>query len=361
VRKGSRAAIAVVVAILLLLPFAGIAGVTIWDRENSLQAPTLETVPVRSVSADSTDPVDIALTWDAIPPVFAPSWSGTVTALKAQTVWKSADLVVQVDRVWRIAFASDAPFTRLLSIGDTGQDVASLRVLLTALKLPSEPSGALGYSSMRGVQALATRLGVPGRVTSFDPSWVIFLPRPTIDASQSLLQLGGPAPSQGEPIVPTGKELSGGTLVAPGQFGSLADDTAPLPDAPAVNASSLAPAHAATGSRLMLGTARLALESDGIRLSAAGLSPIVGTLTPGAAYVDAELVVPVQQGDFLVPAASIVADPSGATCVITDKVTLKPIRVTVVNNTDDSVEVAGRLSTAYRLVVDIPAARRSCG
>lgn len=360
-RRGSRTAIAVVVAILLLVPFAGIVGLTLWDRENSLQAPVVETVPVRAVSSDSSDPVDVALTWDAIPPVFAPPWSGTVTAINGQTAWKSGELVVQVDRVWRIAFASNAPFTRPLSVGDTGPDVASLQALLTSLKLPSGTAGALGQATLRGVQALAARLGVPGTVTSFDPSWVIFLPRPTIDARQSVLQLGGLAPSQGSAIVPTGQELASGTLVGPGQFGSLADNTAPPTDAAAVNLSSLVPVHASTGSRLVLGETRVGLDSDGRNLSSAGLSAIATTLNLGAAYIDAELVTPARRGDFLVPAASIVSDLSGATCVVTDKVGGKPIAVTIIDNSDDSVEVAGQLSTADRLVVEVPTARRSCG
>lgn len=361
-RRGKRAAITVFIAIILLLPFVGIAALTLWDRENSLQPPTIETVPVRSASSDSSDPVDIALIWSAIPPVFAPSWSGTVTALpEPASSWKSGDRVVQVDGVWRIAFASEAPFTRPLGIGDTGSDVASLGALLSSLNLPSESTDELGWTTLRSVQALAAQLGVTDTVYSFDPSWVIFLPRATIDASQSVLQLGGPAPSQGAPIVPAGKELSGATLVATGQFGSLASNTAPPTTTPTVDPSLLVAVTTTAASRLMFGDKQLGVESDGTHLDAEGLRVISGTAAPGAAYVDAQLITAAQPGAFLIPAASIVVDASGASCVFTNKADKPPVAVTIVTNRDDSVEVVGQLSATYRLLVDVPAVKRSCG
>lgn len=360
-KRFSRTAVAVVVTLLLVLPFAGILGLTVWDRQNSLYPSTIETVPVRSATSASSDPVDIALGFTTIPPVFAPAWSGTVTAVPGQASWVSGELVVQVDRVWRIAFASDAPFTRPLGVGDTGSDVTALRALLTSLNLPSESTGALGRASLRGIRALASQLGVVGTVAAFDPSWVVFMPRSTIEASQSILQLGGPAPGQGTPIIPAGKQLTSGILVAFGQFGNLEPNTAPPAGAQAVNTSSLVPESAPAGSRLILGDQMLELDGDRVRLSDAGVSAIAGAVVPGAIYLNARLETPAQLGAFVVPAASIVFDPSGASCVFRDQPGEPPIAVTIVDNVDDAVEVLGDLSTSYRLLVDLPAARRSCG
>jgi hypothetical protein len=353
-------AIAIATTVLVGLPIAGIVLVTAWDSTNSLTPDVQLTAPVVDAGVDFVEPVDLALTWSPVPAVFAPQWSGIVTAVppRAPEIWSSGDLIVEIDRVGRIAYASSAPFTRALQSGDRGADVADLNALLRSRSYPADAGDRFTAATLRGVRLLATELGASPSATSFDPSWLVFLPRPTMTVSGAALQLGATAPTPGSELIAAGVELSGAALMRPGLFGELQSNQAPPQDSRAINIDDASRVVAPEGAQLTLDGLPLALAGDAASVDAEGLVALSLKVTSGAAFVAAKLATESDQPMYRIPAAAIFADGS-ALCVIAvpDK---HPVEVKVISSDGPATTVVGELNAGEQVLVAPPSDARSC-
>ena len=191
-------------------------------------APVLTKATARQVTG--SQPVTLTPTWDQGKDLYAPPWSGMVTAVYASAgnPLKSGDKVAAIDAVDRIAYATKTPFYRTIASGATGADVESLNDMLVALgymdALPSDPTLAT-YTTSLGVRGLAKALGVPTATTTFDPAWVVWLPASPFTPASLDLVPGQPAPSPGSTFAAGQSTLTSATLAAANQ-GTLAIDPA---------------------------------------------------------------------------------------------------------------------------------------
>ena len=155
------------------------------------------------------------------PEVAAGPANGTVTAVGVAPGDPLVDgaILFQVDGVDRIGFASSIPFYRPISPGTRGPDVTELHRLLVLKGLVEDPPDDPGTATFATGQAIAgfsESLGA-GRTTTFDPSWVVFLPAPDLVAASVSLKVGQPAPSQGAVIITTPGTVTSARLASGNQ------------------------------------------------------------------------------------------------------------------------------------------------
>lgn len=183
-------------------------------------APVLTKATARQVSG--AQPVTITPTWDQGKDLYAPPWSGMVTAIyaAASKPLASGDRVAAIDAIDRIAYATKTPFYRAITSGDTGPDVEALNQMLLGLgyidALPSEPTRAT-YATSIGIQDMAKALGVPTTTTTFDPAWVVWLPASPFPVASLNLVVGQQAPALGATIASGQSTLASATLAAANQ------------------------------------------------------------------------------------------------------------------------------------------------
>jgi peptidoglycan hydrolase-like protein with peptidoglycan-binding domain len=140
------------------------------------------------------------------PVLVAPEWAGVVTSVEISQgdVLTTGDAVLTVDRVTRLAMASDMPFHRELAVGSRGGDVEALERLLVTLGLfGEEPDGMFTRSTAAAVTALEAMAGAPRPTGVFSPSLLIWLPSEPLVVSEVLVAVGSPAPGAGSVIAST--------------------------------------------------------------------------------------------------------------------------------------------------------------
>ena len=183
-------------------------------------APVLAKATGRQVTG--SQPVSLTPTWDQGKDLYAPPWTGMVTAVDAAAgkPLKSGDTVAAINAVRRIAYATKTPFYRTIASGDTGPDVESLNEMLLGLgymdALPSDPTRAT-YATSIGIRDMAKALGVPTATTTFDPAWVVWLPSSPFTPATLELVAGEQAPSPGSAIAAGQSTLTSATLAAANQ------------------------------------------------------------------------------------------------------------------------------------------------
>ena len=155
------------------------------------------------------------------PEVAAAPARGTITAVgvaPGDTLTDGA-ILFQVDGVDRIGFASSVPFYRPISPGTEGSDVAELHRLLVLKGLveeqPDDP-GTATFASGQAIADFAESLGA-GRTTTFDPSWVVFLPSADLVVESVNLKVGQLAPAQGAVIITTPGTVTAARLASGNQ------------------------------------------------------------------------------------------------------------------------------------------------
>lgn len=214
--------LAILAAIVLLPLFAagGLAlrsdelGVTERSAGPLLSSPTPRTI---------TDERQVRIVATALPgpEVAAGPARGTITAVGVAPDDTLVDGVVlfQVDGIDRIGFASSLPFYRPLASGAVGADVAELHRMLLVFGFldvePANPSQA-NFTTGQAIAAFAESIGAE-RTTTFDPSWVVFLPEAGLIAESVNLKVGLQAPPQGAVIVTTPGRVTSARLVSGNQ------------------------------------------------------------------------------------------------------------------------------------------------
>lgn len=172
------------------------------DDEATIEAILFE-VSVESVEQEI--PVNLEASWRDGRGLVAPLWDGrliTDVYIAPGSTVDSGDPIVAVDGVTRLAIHSDAPFFRALHEGDRGNDVVGLRTVLSALDLgPLGDSGTFDAELLRAVRSLAEMIGVSNsRILAFDPTWFVWLPSPSFDVAEVLVEIGLPPPGAGSRI-----------------------------------------------------------------------------------------------------------------------------------------------------------------
>lgn len=331
-----------------------------------------ELFPAKSVwvhpdpgAGDIDRPVGIQLHWSEPAEVFAPSWLGLVQKVHTQAgaTIESGQVVVKVDGIDRIAFASTLPFARSLSLGNEGTDVRSLNSLLQLRGLPFSDSDRFTWDTRLGVRALAEELGVPSTVdrNQFDPAWVVYLPSPEFVVSTVTLQVGTPAPAAGTAIVTSTRTLSFATLVALGDIPPSAEEST-------VSETPLATQSAAEEETLVVGTAELPLDADRDRIAADVVSQLQGLVQPLAPFTRGVLRQTVPPDHYRIPVSAIISEKNGLMCVLkaleTDEegsvLRHEAVDITVVSSSGGVAWVTGDVNALDLIDAGPPAGDRAC-
>ncbi len=304
-------------------------------------------VPVGEVETDISRLVVASGTVGDAPPLVAPAWGGLVeqVAIAEGSVLRSGDPVVVIDGLTRLAAHTPRPFRRPLGAADRGQDVADLNVWLAGEGYEASEGDRFGSATRRGIRALREAIGLDTEVDSFDPVWLVYLPRPEVTIRSVALQVGVPAPSAGASIAELEAQIAEVALLVPATTASQAAAPAPTTTAPGAPTTTT-PAGAATATTPSAGPAPegtsglngsggpigtpLTAAAEGAVLEHAGtvLGPVgpdgtmpdetlfgVLPLLGAQASVPLRLVEPEPQGVRAVPAAAIFTGPTGRTCV----------------------------------------------
>lgn len=276
-------------------------GLLVWlrtqtnDQLSGLEPePTPVVAPVEVREISDAKGVTVIPVWGEVPVMVAPTWSGTVSAVRVASgdVVVSGDRVVRVDGVDRVAIATAEPFWRHLRRSDSGLDVSALEEwLTTAGYYDGEIDGSFGGGLSAAVRAWAATLGVRSPDGSFDPGWVVWLPSDRFAVSAVEIAPGLLAPGAGTPMLSSATPLL--SVELRDQNGHvLAEDGRWLMSVEGV----------------MLPVVDSQVTDDGMALLQTALDP-----AEQAATGRIRREVPVAALE--VPATAIVTNRSGATCV----------------------------------------------
>lgn len=204
---------ALLVAVASPLVAAGFAVREMRRLEDPTPAPvTPVTISPIQRSIDDSRPVVVEGQWQQPAIVYAPDWSGTVTALAISVGdrIRPLDVVVQVDGIDRLAWQSDQWFHRGLRLGDVGIDVAQLQRLLVerGSELPSDRLGVFGVDTREAVRSLEAELGIVRPSGTFDPAWLIALPAMVFEVGAIEMVIGNVVPGAGDELLTSAAALS---------------------------------------------------------------------------------------------------------------------------------------------------------
>lgn len=313
--------------LLLLVPAAAL----LWIREGTEDrlaelhlAPQPVEMAVSLREDDGRRSVAVTVEWGDTGEVAAPAWFGLVTEVRmaAGDTVGDGDVLVVIDGVSRPAVVSPVPFHRHLVLNDRGPDVETLQGLLNRFGyLEADPNGVFDRATLSAVQEWGADLGVVGRVSAFDPGWVIWLPVNTFEVGGVLVEPGRSAPGLGEPIVVGTRSIASIDL--------LGVDRAPL---------------ALTG-EWVLETSGVTIhlvdgmpEAEDVALLTNALDPSVTELTGVVRLAEPRRVIDV-------PAAAVVVGADGKLCVYRpDGGSYRPVPVVIGPGSAASVAVLSGLT-----------------
>ncbi|MDR0591805.1 MAG: hypothetical protein LBG60_00820 [Bifidobacteriaceae bacterium] len=356
------------------------AGVVVWClapvgaywllTERSAELSLAEPIPVDGVVREndggSSRDVTLVMTWHSPPGLVAPEWSGLVQAVSAQAggSLSSGDAVAKIAGVDRLACASDHPMANPVALKDKGPDVETLHQCLTLTGHDvSADKGVYGQATKQAVEAWSARTGAASeKGTVFDPAWLIYLPAEDYQLGSVDLQVAVPAPAPGSVIATAEPALARAVLASP----DLSGDTVgfELEGEPAGAFPAVAPDDVITAGddeSLLVGKTPLELSADRAEVAIDALPRLSGLAQPNASTAKASLEREASDGEFLVPAAAVVATPRGETCVL--RVAgggLEPVTVAVADDKGGSSIVTGELKAGDLVRITPPAEARSC-
>lgn len=205
--------------VVLVAPAIGLAlaGLLYRSTPTALD-PIVEPVVVRpaEVMLTGEQTVSISVRYEPERPIFAPDWTGVITALffERGDVLVSGDLFGIVDREPVVAVHTDRPFTRPLAAGDQGDDVVMLQTFLAeAGMFGGDVSGLYDEATAAAVRTWRASVDDVELADRFDPSSVVWLPAEELRLASLLLEVGGIAPSQGSVIAAADSPPSGAIVL----------------------------------------------------------------------------------------------------------------------------------------------------
>ncbi len=307
--------------------------------------PVVKAVPAGAAETD--EPVTVTVSTARPAPLVAPAWSGVVTAvtLNPGDVLGQGDQVLEVDGHPVRAAATAKPFYRVITLGDTGQDVTALRALLSAVGVDVAASGAADQALRT---AVASWLGAQSGGVVFDPARVIWLPTPGLVVDTVAATVGAPAPAAGAPVVIFAPVVRSATIapseLAAGATGftvAVAGASLPVDGSGAVTLT-------AKDARALAATAATTPPdpSDGGRST--------GTDGATVSTVPATLTTTWASPVVTIPTGAIITRQDGTLCVVTAAgATRRGVTVTVIaSQTGTGTSQASGLAAGTSLVVN---------
>ena len=286
--------------------------------------------------------VEVGITWSDPVPVLAPSWSGTVRDVMVApgSIVKSGDPIVRVDAVTRIAWHSAEPFYRDLALGDTGDDVAALNLLLAELGFSGGNGDRFTTATSGGVAQLAVKLGAGRNQVVFSASWIVYIPEHEMEVGSVSVAKSGLAPSVGS-LVFTGLPIAVRAQLLSGGIGSISNGIHGI--------------QAIPDEKLIIGEEVIPLNDDRETLSETGLMALSRAVDSDSKTVVGKLERALVDGAVEIPAAAVHTDPDAVNCVrvLREDRSVGVVRVSVVSGASGRATVFGNLAPRER--VGIPA------
>jgi hypothetical protein len=315
-------------------------------------------------------PIDLLLEWQAPVDVYAPSWSGLVTGnsiIEGATI-TSGDVALSIDNIGRIALHTPMPFSRNLSSGSTGPDVAMLNRALSAMGYAADAkSDRFTWATVTSVRALAARLGVINAASlyTFDASWVVYLPANILVVDDSNAHIGAPAPLSGTLLFVARGRLLSATLVEPSLDTTRTGNEGPEevePEDEETATTGLPQIVADPGEQLYVAGKPIPIGSDRASVSEDALEVLRGLTKQTTTHISATLRSQPDGNSWVVPSASIIQGLE-STCVIVagaDSNDLSTELVDVVGSRIGVSIVRGELSTFDHVLVSPSSDLRQC-
>ena len=353
-----------------------------------LTAADIEQKPIH-VAAEKAEgslnrPVSLAVRWSAPLEVVAPAWSGLVqqVLVKPGDVLKNGTPVATVSGVKILAAVMEYPLAAPVRSGDVGLSVQMLGAYLNAHGQDAGSGDTFNEQMLAAVRVYAAEIGVEhaNEVTAFDPGWVLYLPseRPVTEVE---LTVGTLAPAQGTTVLKLAPQATEAVLVAdgtqaamkttsgsssgdesasasPSADGNSPDDSAQSDAEP--GDTSAAPVVASAAERLIFGGEVIPLDDTRTRVSEEGLS-VLGTITSATSDIlPANLVQDASEGQWLVPAASLIGSGAGSCVFVQRDGTEKELDATAIVSISGKVAVEASIRDDDAVIVFPLQERKSC-
>jgi hypothetical protein len=346
------------IIVWVLAPLLAVGGITYIASGVQVAGSTpLDWSPIRAVSGQQFETVDLVIKRESGPAVAAPSWVGTVQQIFASPGSNVSDgsRVATVDGVERLAVSAAQPFYRVLVAGDSGPDVATLNAFLSRRRFSAGTGASFTYATSKGVRELAALIGAPS-TTSFDPSWLVWLPTNPYVVASTKLVLGFPAPPPGSTLFTSPSSLVSAVPISADTASNLNSNSQTAPTVSRDDILSIP-----TGDSIQVGSQALGLTTSRDALSPTGLSALSKLVSSNQTVVQAIEVRQATSNEFVVPTAAIVGGAT-QTCVEIESThgDAKPVRIRVVEDDQGQTIVTGRLSLSKRVLVSPTGRNRSC-
>ncbi len=341
----------------VLAPTLAIAWLTLAQSSQTFSQRELVLVHPRGPDGPIETSASLMLDWSPPISVVAPNWTGVLQRVNFSggSTISSGDSVARVSGVDRVAFHSEEPFYRPLTLGDTGSDVAALNSFLRSRGLSAPDVDRFTTQTRTALIEFGRSIGVPTAVgRDFDPGWLVYLPREVVIVDSSDLTVGAQAPSPGTELFNARPVLEAAVLV---QFQEPVTEDEQSASEPV---SSL-PITAGPDEQLFVGDSEYPFSEAMDAVAADVLADLGERLDPAARVITVTLRSPSDPMSWLLPSASLVQDADGLTCVVVDVRGISiPVGVEIVAERDGIVTVRGELDESMKVLVAAPTEYRSC-
>jgi hypothetical protein len=299
------------VAAWIAAPIAGVFVLSSQATTAALEPALVTWVPVENNSGAVSRPVSVHVAWADTTPLVAPSWTGVVqrTFVRSGSGITSGDPIAIIDGIKRLAIHTNEPFYRTLTVGDHGGDVAAFNRMLIDLGFEADNDDQFTYMTQAGLRAFAKSIGVPAArdVTSFDPSWVVFLAQRSVNIETFQMLVGAPAPSVGTEIAEVEPSISSARLVERSDLTANEEGE--------IDENLLNPAIAEPEESLSVAGEKVNLHKDRESVAPKSLLILRELLQVRTPLIDGQLSAPAEAGEWAVPAASVITGPDGGHCL----------------------------------------------
>lgn len=197
----------IALVIMALAPWVGGAiALQVYQDTQAAVGPEVAPVlmPVKPVSTDDAQTVQVRASWGEVPQAYSPNWSGTVTEMGAHLLdgpIQEGQHLLKVDAIWRLAVITERPFFRMIGEGSSGDDVLMLNEMLARLGFSAGGSEDWSPWTALGVQELAASVGAPAGTAQFDPSWTVWIPTANFHVTAVHYAVGEAAPVQSSALL----------------------------------------------------------------------------------------------------------------------------------------------------------------
>lgn len=364
----SRHAIATLLVVGALLwaatPVVGLTWITAQNGDAAFVPSKPAWVPIAPAPIESSRASDLGLSWQDPDKLIAPAWAGTIQAVSIDegSVVTSGTPIARLDGVVRLAWNTQGVLYRPLARGDTGEDVGWVKSLLAARGFPQSTSFKVDRQAIAGIRGFAKSIGVPdfATIATFDPAWIVYLPRESVVLSAVSIEPAEIAPSAGTEIAVGSAVLSGASLLESGTI-----STEQAPDAPLQGTGELELLKrdhgliVQPGEVLQYGATLLAVDDTTQSLTADSLTELSATAPTGSNGIIVQLVRPSQPNWFAVPPGALSIGAEVSLCVSRGKETLT-LPVLVIASQAEGTVVEGELSDGDSVRVPAISAAAPC-